>query len=150
MKIKFLSILMAVAMAVSFTSCDNKQNASSSESSGSASEKSENVDEPKGPTGDVAKDAKMMVEEGLNLMKSFKAGDDVKEFEKKAEEREKEYMDFYKAKGEEELKKFQEEVEKVTNSPEFKEKLMKAMIELNKNLPEGTHAGMTDPESIPE
>lgn len=147
MKIKFLSILMAVALAVAFTSCGNNQNASSGES---ASEKSENVDEPKGPTGDVAKDAKMMAEEGLNLMKSFKTGDDYKEFEKKTEELEKKYEDFYKAKGDEELKKFQEELKNVTSTPEFKEKLMDAMIELNKNLPEGTHAGMTDPESIPE
>ena len=138
---------MAVAMAVSFTSCDNKQNASSSES---ASEKSENIDEPKGPTGDVAKDAKMMAEEALNLMKSFKTGDDYKEFEKKTEELQKEYEDFYKAKGEEELKKFQEELKNVTSTPEFKEKLEGALIEMNKNLPEGTHMGFTGPESIPE
>ena len=141
---------MAVAIAVAFASCDSKQassaSASASDNSKSTSEKSEKVDEPKDPTGDVAKDAQMAAEETLNCFNNFKAGDNIKDFEKKAEEIEKKYEEFYKTKGEEELKKFQEELKKVTSSPEFMEKYIKAIEEMNKKLPEGTHIGMTPPK----
>ncbi len=150
MNTKFLSILMAVAIALAFCDSIQASNASASDNSKSTSEKSEKVDEPKDPTGDVAKDAQMAAEEALNCFNNFKAGDDIKDFEKKVEEIEKKYEEFYKTKGEEELKKFQEELKKVTSSPEFMEKYIKAIEEMNKKLPEGTHIGMTPPESIPE
>ena len=136
---------MAVAIALAF--CDSIQASNASDNSEKTIEK---LNEPKVPTGDAAKDAQMFAEEMLNCINNFKAGDDIKDFEKKVEEIEKKYEEFYKTKGEEELKKFQEELKKVTSSPEFMEKYKKAIEEMNKKLPEGTHIGMTPPESIPE
>ena len=121
MKFKFLSIIMAVAVALAFTSCDTKK-ASASDKSESASEQveesaEEKVEEPKAPTGDAAADAKQVVEEGIALMtKDIKSVADV----------EKKYEDFYKEKGEDQLKKFKEEVDKLQNDPEITKKLDEA------------------------
>lgn len=145
MNTKFLSILMAVAIALAF--CDSIQASNASDNSEKTSEK---LNEPKVPTGDAAKDAQMFAEEMLNCINNFKAGDDMNVFVKKGEEIEKKYEEFYKAKGEEDLKKFQEELKNVSTSPEFIEKYKKAIEEMNKKLPEGTHIGITSPDSIHE
>lgn len=147
MNTKFLSILMAVAIALAFCDSIQASNASASDNSKSTSEK---LNEPKVPTGDAAKDAQMFAEEMLNCINNFKAGDDMNVFVKKGEEIEKKYEEFYKAKGEEDLKKFQEELKNVSTSPEFIEKYKKAIEEMNKKLPEGTHIGITPPDSIHE
>ena len=131
MKFKFLSIIMAVAVALAFTSCDTKKS-SASDKSESASEQveesaEEKVEEPKAPTGDAAADAKQVVEEGIALMtKDIKSVADVENMEKAFDELEKKYEDFYKEKGEDQLKKFKEEVDKLQNDPEITKKLDEA------------------------
>jgi len=64
-----------------------------------------------GPTGDVAKDAKAAGEKVISIMKGIKSMDDMKKAEEEITKVQKEYEDFYKAKGEEELKKFNEALE---------------------------------------
>jgi len=131
MKFKFLSIIMAVAVALAFTSCDSKK---ASKSDASDSSKSEKVEEAKTfeLTGDPAKDARQCATEMIDLMKNIdisniKTAEDAekweKDFSKQVEDLQKKYEDFYKEKGEPELKKFQEEVEKLENDPELKKQL---------------------------
>ncbi len=121
---------MAVAVALAFTSCDTKKASASDKSeSASTSERveesaEEKVEEPKAPTGDAAADAKQVVEEGIALMtKDIKSEADVENMDKARVELEKKYEDFYKEKGEDQLKKFIEEVEKLWNDPEITKKI---------------------------
>ncbi len=128
MKFKFLSIIMAVAVALAFTSCDTKK-ASASDKSESAST-SEQVEEEKvlEPTGDASADAKQCATEMIDLMKNvdvsnLKTAEDAdkweKEFSNKVDELQKKYEDFYKEKGEDKLKEFQKAVEDLENDPEI-------------------------------
>lgn len=84
-----------------------------------------------GPTGDVAKDAKAAGEKVINIMKGIKSMDDMKKAEEEMTKVQKEYEDFYKAKGEEELKKFNEALE---NDKELNAEMEKVQEELMKNL----------------
>ena len=84
-----------------------------------------------GPTGDVAKDAKAAGEKVISIMKSIKSLDDMKKAEEEMTKIQKEYEDFYKAKGEEELKKFNDALE---NDAELKTEMEKVQEELMKNL----------------
>ena len=84
-----------------------------------------------GPTGDVAKDAKAAGEKVISIMKGIKSMDDMKKAEEEMTKIQKEYEDFYKAKGEEELKKFNDALE---NDAELKAEMEKVQEELMKNL----------------
>jgi cell division protein ZapA (FtsZ GTPase activity inhibitor) len=84
-----------------------------------------------GPTGDVAKDAKAAGEKVISIMKGIKSMDDMKKAEEEISKVQKEYEDFYKAKGEEELKKFNEALE---NDKELNAEMEKVQEELMKNL----------------
>ena len=140
MKFKFLSIIMAVAVALAFTSCDNKTAASKSDASDAS--KSEQVEEKAKvfePTGDAAKDAKQCATEMIDLMKNvdvsnLKTAEDAekweKEFSKQIDELQKKYEDFYKEKGEDKLKEFQKAVEDLENDPEIKKQMEDAQKEM--------------------
>ena len=84
-----------------------------------------------GPTGDVAKDAKAAGEKVISIMKNVKSLDDLKKAEEEFKAVQKEYEDFYKAKGEEELKKFNDALE---NDAELKAELEKVQEEVMKNI----------------
>ena len=84
-----------------------------------------------GPTGDVAKDAKAAGEKVISIMKNVKSLDDLKKAEEEFKAVQKEYEDFYKAKVEEELKKFNDALE---NDAELKAELEKVQEEVMKNI----------------
>ena len=140
MKFKFLSFIMAAAVALAFTSCDNKTAASKSDASDAS--KSEQVEEKAKvfePTGDAAKDAKQCATEMIDLMKNvdvsnLKTAEDAdkweKEFSKQVDELQKKYEDFYKEKGEDKLKEFQKAVEDLENDPEIKKQLEDAQNQM--------------------
>lgn len=143
MKFKFLSFIMAAAVALAFTSCDNKTAASKSDASdASDASKSEQVEEKAKvfePTGDAAKDAKQCATEMIDLMKNvdvsnLKTAEDAdkweKEFSKQVDELQKKYEDFYKEKGEDKLKEFQKAVEDLENDPEIKKQLEDAQNQM--------------------
>jgi hypothetical protein len=107
MKIKFLSIAFALVVAVMFTACS------------------------KGPSGDPAADAKQCATEMIDLMKKdIKTLDDVKKLETDIEAITKKYEDFYKEKGEDQLKKFQDAVAELENDPEIKKQVEDAQKEM--------------------
>ncbi len=140
MKFKFLSFIMAAAVALAFTSCDNKTAASKSDASDAS--KSEQVEEKAKvfePTGDAAKDAKQCATEMIDLMKNvdvsnLKTAEDAdkweKEFSKQVDDLQKKYEDFYKEKGEDKLKEFQKAVEDLENDPEIKKQLEDAQNQM--------------------
>ena len=140
MKFKFLSFIMAAAVALAFTSCDNKTAASKSDASDAS--KSEQVEEKAKvfePTGDAAKDAKQCATEMIDLMKNvdvsnLKTAEDAdkweKEFSKQVDNLQKKYEDFYKEKGEDKLKEFQKAVEDLENDPEIKKQLEDAQNQM--------------------
>ena len=143
MKFKFLSFIMAAAVALAFTSCDNKTAASKSDASdASDASKSEQVEEKAKvfePTGDAAADAKQCATEMIDLMKNvdvsnLKTAEDAdkweKEFSKQVDELQKKYEDFYKEKGEDKLKEFQKAVEDLENDPEIKKQLEDAQNQM--------------------
>ena len=143
MKFKFLSFIMAAAVALAFTSCDNKTAASKSDASdASDASKSEQVEEKAKvfePTGDAAKDAKQCATEMIDLMKNvdvsnLKTAEDAdkweKEFSNKVDELQKKYEDFYKEKGEDKLKEFQKAVEDLENDPAIKKQLEDAQNQM--------------------
>jgi len=140
MKFKFLSFIMAAAVALAFTSCDNKTAASKSDASDAS--KSEQVEEKAKvfePTGDAAKDAKQCATEMIDLMKNvdvsnLKTAEDAdkweKEFSKQVDDLQKKYEDFYKEKGEDKLKEFQKAVEDLENDPAIKKQLEDAQNQM--------------------
>ena len=140
MKFKFLSFIMAAAVALAFTSCDNKTAASKSDASDAS--KSEQVEEKAKvfePTGDAAKDAKQCATEMIDLMKNvdvsnLKTTEDAdkweKEFSKQVDDLQKKDEDFYKEKGEDKLKEFQKAVEDLENDPEIKKQLEDAQNQM--------------------
>ena len=140
MKFKFLSFIMAAAVALAFTSCDNKTAASKSDASDAS--KSEQVEEKAKvfePTGDAAADAKQCATEMIDLMKNvdvsnLKTAEDAdkweKEFSKQVDNLQKKYEDFYKEKGEDKLKEFQKAVEDLENDPEIKKQLEDAQNQM--------------------
>ena len=143
MKFKLLSFIMAAAVALAFTSCDNKTAASKSDASdASDASKSEQVEEKAKvfePTGDAAKDAKQCATEMIDLMKNvdvsnLKTAEDAdkweKEFSKQVDDLQKKYEDFYKEKGEDKLKEFQKAVEDLENDPAIKKQLEDAQNQM--------------------
>jgi hypothetical protein len=111
MKIKFLSIAFALVVAVMFTACS------------------------KGPSGDPAADAKQCATEMIELMKKdIKTLDDVKSLETEVEAIQKKYEDFYKEKGEDQLKKFQDAVAELENDPEIKKQVEDAQQAMMENV----------------
>ena len=79
-----------------------------------------------GPTGDPKADAKAAGDEVINLMKSVKSLDDAKNAETQMKEIQKKYEDFYKAKGDDEFKKFNDACEELGKEPEFAKKMEEA------------------------
>ena len=79
-----------------------------------------------GPTGDVAKDAKAAGEKVISIMKNVKSMDDLQKAEEEFKAVQKEYEYFYKAKGEDQLKLFQDEVNKLEKDPEISKKFEEA------------------------
>lgn len=141
MKFKFLSIIMAVAVALAFTSCDTKKASASdkSESASTSEQVEEETKEAAEPTGDAAVDAKQCATEMIDLMKNvdvsnLKTAEDAdkweKEFSKQVDELQKKYEDFYKEKGEDKLKEFQKAVEDLENDPEIKKQLEDAQNQM--------------------
>jgi uncharacterized protein YlxW (UPF0749 family) len=111
MKIKFLSFAFALVMAVMLSACSS------------------------GPSGDPAKDAKQCATEMIDLMnKDIKTLDDVKNLETEVEAIQKKYEDFYKEKGEDQLKKFNEEVAKLENDAELKKQIEDAQNKMMENV----------------
>ncbi|MBO4721914.1 MAG: hypothetical protein J5629_03165 [Muribaculaceae bacterium] len=111
MKIKFLSIAFALVVAVLFTACS------------------------KGPSGDPKADAKQCAQEMVDLMKKdLKTLDDVKSLETEVEALQKKYEDFYKEKGEDQLKEFQKAVEDLENDPEIKKQVEDAQKVMMENV----------------
>ena len=74
----------------------------------------------------------LMDEKGVKP-EDIKSVDDVKGLEKEMKEIQDKYEKFYKEKGEEELKKFNEEVEKLENDPEIKKQVEEAQEQMMKN-----------------
>lgn len=74
-----------------------------------------------GPTGDYAYDAKQVGEEVIKiLMRDINSEEDIIQMEKDTDALQKKYEDFYKARGgENEWKKFNEELEKMGTDPVF-------------------------------
>lgn len=103
MKFKFLSILMAIAVALAFTSCENKSGSSSSDSSKSDTSSSEQVDENGEPTGDIEKDAKTISDKTMELLKDTKTEEDINKAKEESEKIFQEYLKYYKEKGGDEL-----------------------------------------------
>ena len=111
MKIKFLSIAFALVAALMFTACN------------------------KGPSGDPAADAKQCATEMVDLMKKdIKTLDDVKNLETEIEAIQKKYEDFYKEKGEDQLKAFEKAVEDLENDPEIKKQVEDAQKVMMDNV----------------
>ena len=111
MKINFLSFAFALVMAVMLSACSS------------------------GPSGDPAKDAKQCATEMIDLMnKDIKTLDDVKNLETEVEAIQKKYEDFYKEKGEDQLKKFNEEVAKLENDAELKKQIEDAQNKMMENV----------------
>lgn len=81
-----------------------------------------------GPTGDYAYDAKQVGEEVIKmLMRDISSEEDINQMEKDTDALQKKYEDFYKARGEDELKKFNDELEKLVESdPEFNKRFEEA------------------------
>ena len=90
--------------------------------------------ETKEPTGDPAADAKQCATEMIELMKTdLKSIADADKMEKDLDALQKKYEDFYKAKGEAELKKFNEECDKLQYDPEIVKKLDEAQKVMMEN-----------------
>ena len=148
MKVKFLSFVMACVVAVGFTACDTKKTDQSAEASSASA--SEQVEEEKTlePTGDAAADAKQCVEEFVDQMnkgiEEMKSPEDALKFDDKVEEImmnvEKKYEDFYKAKGDDQLKLFKEEFDKLEKDPEISKKVDEIMVNAQKKVEELTKA----------
>ena len=158
MKIKFLSIMMAVAVALAFTSCEDKSSSSksSSEKSESSSEKSESSDDEVSfsidPTGNPKKDAKAceeMLEKYNEIMLAMSEAD-------------LKVIEYYAKKGDYEgYEQFNTEVQSLAQKIQNKfskksEKLAsqreKAMNKLKKNRPSETEEEifLTEEEEIIE
>lgn len=80
-----------------------------------------------GPTGDYVKDAKQVGEEVIKiLMRDINSEDDINQMEKDTDALQKKYEDFYKARGEEELKKYNEALDKLDADPVFSKRFEEA------------------------
>ena len=89
-----------------------------------------------GPSGDPAKDARTIADQVISKMESVKTMDDAKNLEQEIEKIQKEYEEFYKAKGEEELQKFKDAFDALENDAEIKAKMEKAQEAMMKVMME--------------
>ena len=81
-----------------------------------------------GPTGDYAKDARQAGEKILEILnRDIKSIDDLEQMEKDIEALQKKYEDFYKARGEEELKKFNAALNALEHDNEISKSLKKKL-----------------------
>lgn len=129
MKFKFLSFVMASVVAVGFTACDTKNTTeASAEASSVSASASEQVEEEKAlePTGNAAADAKQAAEEMIAFMNKDFTVEDMENIDKDIDALQAKYEDFYKAKGDAALKKFQNELEKLEKDPEFAKRIEEA------------------------
>lgn len=136
MKFKFLSILLAVTIVFTLSSFDEKNKSCCKNNDDN--KKCEKVDDcckaSKEFSGDPAKDAKMAALEIIGLMKKdFKSLDEIMTLETEMEAIQKKYEDFYKAKGDAELQKFNDELNKLEDDPEIKKQLEEAQQIMMKN-----------------
>lgn len=147
MKFKLLSILMAVAVALAFTSCDEKKSRSHDDSSDSS--KSEQVDEVEGeveyevkdihPTGDIDKDAEALTQNVIAFYKKINTQEDALNIQKEFTEIQKEFQEFYKKKGQD--KDFNTAYFKMMQDPKYakdikegQQKIMKFVNEALKSV----------------
>ena len=149
MKFKFLSILMAVTVALAFTSCDSKKNRSHDDSSDSS--KSEKVDKEDvedevvyevkeiHPTGDIDKDAEALTQNVIAFYKKINTQEDALNIQKEFTEIQKEFQEFYKKKGED--KDFNTAYFKMMQDPKYakdikegQQKIMKFVNEALKSV----------------
>ena len=149
MKFKLLSILMAVAVALAFTSCDSKKSRSHDDSSDNS--KSEKVD--KGdvedeveyevkeihPTGDIDKDAEALTQNVIAFYKKINTQEDALNIQKEFTEIQKEFQEFYKKKGQD--KDFNTAYFKMMQDPKYakdikegQQKIMKFVNEALKSV----------------
>ncbi len=149
MKIKLLSILMAIALALAFTSCDEKKSRSHDDSSDSS--KSEKVDKEDvedeveyevkeiHPTGDIDKDAEALTQNVIAFYKKINTQEDALNIQKEFTEIQKEFQEFYKKKGED--KDFNTAYFKMMQDPKYakdikegQQKIMKFVNEALKSV----------------
>ena len=107
MKVKLLSLFIAVATALMFTGCK------------------------KAPSGDPAKDARASIEESINLMNSVSDFEEAQKAQTDLLEIKNKYENYYKSKGDEELEKFNEELEKLDGDPELSKRREEAEAKMN-------------------
>ena len=149
MKIKLLSILMAITLALAFTSCDSKKSRSHDDSSDSS--KSEKVDKEDvedeveyevkeiHPTGDIDKDAEALTQNVIAFYKKINTQEDALNIQKEFTEIQKEFQEFYKKKGED--KDFNTAYFKMMQDPKYakdikegQQKIMKFVNEALKSV----------------
>ncbi|MBR5638324.1 MAG: TonB family protein [Muribaculaceae bacterium] len=88
-----------------------------------------------GPTGDYAKDARQAGEKILEILnRDIKSEDDLEQMEKAMDAVQKIYEDFYREKGDEELKKFNDELNKLEYDPVLGKKIEEAMNKLQEKI----------------
>ena len=107
MKTKLLSLMTAISVVLMFTGCE------------------------KGPCGDPAKDARASIEESISIMNNVDDFDEAREAQTDLLEIKNKYENYYKSKGEEELQKFNEELEKLDNDPEISKRREEAEAKMN-------------------
>ena len=113
MKFKFLSILMAAVVAVTFTSCGDKSNTSESTSNENNENKTEKVAETDGSSAAaIEKDAKDFVDKAYALFKNVKSAEDFQNAHNEADRLFEERLDYYKKKNNEDPIIFEKLVEK--------------------------------------
>jgi primosomal protein N'' len=149
MKIKLLSILMAITLALAFTSCDSKKSRSHDDSSDSS--KSEKVDKEDvedeveyevkeiHPTGDIDKDAEALTQNVIAFYKKINTQEDALNIQKEFTEIQKEFQEFYKKKGQD--KDFNTAYFKMMQDPKYakdikegQQKIMKFVNEALKSV----------------
>ena len=149
MKIKLLSILMAITLALAFTSCDSKKNRSHDDNSDSS--KREKVDKEDmedeveyevkeiHPTGDIDKDAEALTQNVIAFYKKINTQEDALNIQKEFTEIQKDFQEFYKKKGQD--KDFNTAYFKMMQDPKYakdikegQQKIMKFVNEALKSV----------------
>lgn len=109
-------------------SSDDDDYASASASSGGYDDGGYDYEDvTSGPTGDIARDARMAIEEVIEYMENaeFNSEADVDKFEKEIKAIQDKYENFYRSRGE--LQKFKNEFNKLENDPALKARAEKAL-----------------------
>lgn len=149
MKIKLLSIMMAVVVALAFTSCDNKKNRSHDDSDKNKSEqvdeedeenedKVELKDEAIHPTGDIEKDAEALTICTIAYFKKINTSEDIHTVQKDYVNIPKEFQEFYKKKGK--IKEFNVAYYKMMNNPKYAKDIKEGQEKIQKLIDEAINA----------